>query len=225
MGGVRGPVAAGSDAGAHEGHAPFFHDRAHVGKIHVDKAGHHNEVGNPPHRKAQHFIGHAKDVLDAGVLGAQGEEAVVGDGDDGVHHLAQLLDAVVGQAPLHLAFEFEGLAHHGHGQGAQFPAEFGHHRGAAGTGAAAHAGGDEHHVGPLEDLLKVLGFFHGGFAAHFGIAPGPQTPGHIGTQLDLHRGQAPLQGLGIGVGGDEIDAHHLGGNHIINGVAAGAADP
>src|SRR5665648_342161 len=61
--------------------------------------------------------------------------------------------------------------------------------------AAGMGGGDEHHVGSLEDLFEVLGIFQGGVASHFGIAAGPQTPGHILTQLDLDRGQAALEGL------------------------------
>jgi hypothetical protein len=42
--------------------------------------------------------------------------------------------------------------------------------------------------------------------------------------LDLHRGQAALQGLGVSIGRDKIHPHHLGGNHVIDGIAAGAAD-
>jgi hypothetical protein len=42
--------------------------------------------------------------------------------------------------------------------------------------------------------------------------------------LDLHRGQTPLQRLGVGIGGDKIHPHHLGGDHVIDGIAAGAAD-
>jgi len=58
--------------------------------------------------------------------------------------------------------------------GPQLPAEFGHHRGAAGTSAAAHARGDEHHVGPLEDLLEVLGLFQSGVLPTSGSPPAPK---------------------------------------------------
>jgi hypothetical protein len=59
----------------------------------------------------------------------------------------QLLDAL--QRDLHAAaaFERERLGDHGDGQDAHLLGQLRHHRRGAGAGAAAHAGGDEHHVG------------------------------------------------------------------------------
>ena len=60
--------------------------------------------------------------------------------------LLQLGDAGLGDAHAARALELEGLGHHGHGQDAELLGHARDHRGGAGAGAAAHAGGDEHHV-------------------------------------------------------------------------------
>ena len=38
---------------------------------------------------------------------------------------------------------------------------------------------------------------------------------------EIHTGS---QSLRIGIGRDKIDSHHLGGDHVVDGVAAGAAN-
>ena len=47
----------------------------------------------------------------------------------------------------------------------------------AGAGAAALAGGDEHHVGALEDLLDLVAVLLGGLAADLGVAARRRGPG------------------------------------------------
>ena len=47
----------------------------------------------------------------------------------------------------------------------------------AGAGAAALAGGDEHHVGALEHLLDLLAVLLGGLPADLGVAAGTEARG------------------------------------------------
>ena len=95
---------------------------------------------------------------------------------------------------------------------------------AAGAGAAALAGGDEHHVGALEDLLDLLAVLLGGLAADLGVAAGAEAAGQLAADVELHVGVAHQQRLGVGVDGDELDALQPGVDHPVDGVDAAAAD-
>ena len=101
----------------------------------------------------------------------------------------------------------------------------GHHRRRPGAGAAALAGGDEDHVGPLQRLFDLGAVLLGGLAAHLGIAPGPEAPGQLAADVELEVGVAHQQRLGVGVGGDELDVAQPRIDHAVDGVDAAAADP
>jgi hypothetical protein len=67
-----------------------------------------------------------------------------------------------------------GLGDHGHGQDAHLLGHFRHDRGRAGAGAAAHAGGDEHHVGAFQHFGDALAILQRGLATDSGFAPAPR---------------------------------------------------
>ena len=99
--------------------------------------------------------------------------------------LAQFLDAL--QRDLHAAtaFERERLGDHGHGQDAHLLRELRDDRRGAGAGAAAHAGGDEHHVGAVQRVDDALAIFQRGLAADFRIGAGAQALGDVAAELQL----------------------------------------
>ena len=57
-----------------------------------------------------------------------------------------------------------------------------------------------------------------------GVAAGAETAGDLVADPDLVRRVGLQERLGIGVAGDELDAHHLGPDHPVDGVAPAAAD-
>ena len=73
----------------------------------------------------------------------------------------------------------------------------------------------------VHDLVQRL---KGGIAADLGIGAGAQAVGDVGAELDTALGQGLGQRLGVGVGDDEFDALELGVDHVVDGVAPGAAD-
>ena len=101
----------------------------------------------------------------------------------------------------------------------------GDHRRGAGAGAAAHAGGDEHHVRAGEVIADLVDHLLGGGAADVGLRAGAEAFGHLHAHLDDALGFRHGERLGVGVGDDEIDALEPGADHVVDGVAAGAADP
>jgi hypothetical protein len=83
------------------------------------------------------------------------------------------------------AFERKRLGHHGHGEDALFLGQLGHDRRRAGTGATAHAGGDEHHVGAFEHRFDAFTIFQRGLTADLGVGTGAQTLGDVAAELQV----------------------------------------
>ena len=153
-----------------------------------------------------------------------GQQPVVGDDDEGVDLVAQLVDAglgLVGAAP---ALEGERPGDHADGQRAERAGDVGHDGRAAGAGAAALAGGHEDHVGPLEHLLDLLAVVLGGLAADLGVGAGAEPAGELAADVELDVGVAHQQRLRVGVDGDELDALETDLDHPVDGVDAAAAD-
>jgi hypothetical protein len=92
------------------------------------------------------------------------------------------------------------------------------------SSAAAEARGNEDHVGAFERFNDLLRVFKRSAPAHVRVCSGAKTGGETHTELQLHRRLAELERLHFGVGGDELDAFHLGLDHAIDGIAAAAAD-
>ncbi len=153
------------------------------------------------------------------------EQPLVGDGDQGVDRAAQLVDAALGELHAPPPLEAERLGDHRHGERADLGRQRGDDRHRAGAGAAAQAGGQEDHVGALEDLEDALGVLERGLAAHLGVGAGAQALGEQVADLQLDRRAALAQRLEVGVGGDELDAAQLRVDHAVDRVAAAAAHP
>ena len=229
LGRLDGAVLALADAGAHHRLAHALHDRAHVGEVEVDLAGHGDDVADALHGLAQDVVRHPERLRDRRVAGHRLQQAVVGDGDHGVDALAELGEAVHGLGHAPLALQGEGQGHHRHGEhaaavAAELAGDGGHHRRGAGAGAAAEAGGDEDHVRALEGVADLLRVLDRGLPPDVGVGARAQALGQLAADLDLHRRAVLAQRLQVGVDGDELDALEAGRDHAADGVAAPAAD-
>ena len=222
--GAGGAIFAFGLAGAHHGLAHLGDHRLDVGEVQVDQAGHHDQVGDAAHARMQHFVGHGEGLSESGAVVGDAEQVLVGDHDQGVHELLQLGDAAFGHPHTAVAFQREGLGDHAHGQDAGLAHRAGDDGGRPGAGAAAHAGGDEDHV-RAGQLFHDLGHgFLGAGAADFRLGARAQAFGGGGAELDAALAPGLGQGLGIGVGDDEVDAFQPRLDHVVDGIAAGAAD-
>ena len=94
----------------------------------------------------------------------------------------------------------------------------------AGAGAAAHAGGDEHHVGARKVIADLVDHLFGGRAADVRLRAGAEALGDLHAHLDDALGLRERERLRVGIRDDEIAAHQTGRDHVVDGVAAGAAD-
>ena len=103
-------------------------------------------------------------------------------------------------------------------------ASLGDDRRGAGAGAAAHAGGDEHHVRAGEMIADLVDHLFRRGAADLGLRAGAEAFGDLRAHLDDALGLRHRQRLRVGVGDDEVDALEARRDHVVDRVAAGAAD-
>ena len=218
-----GAVLAFGLAGAHHRLAHLGDHRLDVGEVEIDQARHHDQVGDAAHAGMQHLVGHGESLGHGGAVIGDAEQILVGDDDQGMRRIAAARDARLGHPHAAVAFQGEGLGDHADGQDARLAHRAGDHRRGAGAGAAAHAGGDEHHVRAGELLHDLDHGFLGAGAADIGLGARAQTFGGGGAKLDAPFGLGLGQGLGIGVGHDEVDAFQARLDHVVDGIAAGAA--
>ena len=104
------------------------------------------------------------------------------------------------------------------------PRQLGDDRRRAGTSAATFAGGDEHHVGTLDDLFDLVAMSLGRVAPDLGVAAGPKSASEITPDVELDVGVAHEQCLSVGVHGDELDPFETGVDHPVHGIDTTTAD-
>jgi hypothetical protein len=105
-------LVAGRLAGAHHRLAHLAHhraDRAHVGEVEVDEAGHDHQVGDAGARPNEHLIGHAEGVGEGRLLVGDAEQVLVRDDDQRVDEALQLLDALLADRMRCVPSKWKGL--------------------------------------------------------------------------------------------------------------------
>ena len=116
------------------------------------------------------------------------------------------------------------LGDHAHGEDARLAGDLRHHRGGAGTRAAAHAGGDEHHVGALQRLGHLIAALLGGLAAHVGVRAGALAAGELFADLDLIVSAGSVQRLLVRIYRHKVHTLGAAAYHAVDHVVAAAAD-
>ena len=180
-------VFAFGEAGAHDGEAHAGHDRLDVGEVEVDQPRHQDQVGNALNRLPQHVVGAREGFVERRGAGDRGEEALVGNRDDRVDALAQLVEAALGLQLALAPLEAERLGDDGDGQRAELAGQAGDDRRGAGAGAAAEAGGHEDHVRAVERFDQLVGVLEGRLPADVRIGAGAEALGQLRADLQLVR--------------------------------------
>ena len=218
-----GLVLAGGFAHAHVCIARVAHDRADVGEVEVDKTLHFDQVGDALNGLTQHVVCDVECVQEGDFLVGDILQAFVRDDDERVHGVAEHFDALFRLIHPALAFKLERFGDNADGQNAELTRDFRNDRRTAGTRAAAHAGGDEDHVGILDQLDDVVFVFFDGFLALFRVCAAALAARDAFADLK-HLAGCFQKLLFIGVDGDEFDALQVAGNHAIDRVVAAPAD-
>jgi hypothetical protein len=152
------------------------------------------------------------------------QQPVVGDGDEGVDVLAELEDPLLGHLAPPRPLEAERLGHHGHGEGADVLRHMRDDRRRAGSGPAAHAAGDEHHVGAVEHVEDFRVRLERRVPAHLRVRAGAEAAGQLQAELQPGGRPGAAERLRVGVGRDELDPEQAGVDHPVHRVASPAPD-
>src|SRR5215813_14616777 len=122
------------------------------------------------------------------------------------------------------ALEVEGLGEHADGADALLARRRGDNRGRAGTRAAAHACGHEHHVGAVEQLQDLRQRFFRRLASDLRSRSRTEALGDGDAELHATIGQGWAERVGVGIGDDELDAFQGRADHVVDGIAARTTD-
>jgi hypothetical protein len=190
---------------AHHRHADLAHHGAHVGEVDVDQARVVDDLGDARHGAVQHVVRRRVGLQQRHARAQHLGELLVRDDDERVDALRELLDAGLRDL-LALALELERPRHDRDGQHAHALRDVGDDRRRAGAGAAAHARGDEQHVGAGDELLDALAVLHRRVAADLRPRAAPRPARERRAELQLHARRRALERLRVGVRADEVDA-------------------
>ena len=180
-----------------------------------------DDFGNAAHGVLQNVVGMGKSLVLGDIVAQHIEQLFVEHNDQRVHIRLQLGQAGVSVLHAATAFPLERLGHHTHRQNAHFLGHSCDHRRCTGTRTTTHACRNEEHVRAFDGSANI---FHSSFrsvAALVGLAAGTQA---AATQMDGAVSAAAQQSLSIGIGRNEFDALNAAFNHVVDGVAAAAAD-
>ena len=199
-------MIAAAVADAHEGGAGVGHNGADVGKVHVDHARNGDDVGDALYALPQHVVRHSEGFHERHAPVANGQQFFVRHDDDGVNLAFQFLDTGLGQPHPAWPFKRKRLGDDRNRQRAHFRRDFGNHRCGAGSGSAAHACRDEHHIRAIKHLFDFAFAFLGRHAPDARIAARAQTPRGVFAKLEFARRFGNVQHLHIRIHRQELNA-------------------
>ena len=205
------------------GHSAGLHNGLHVREVQVDHGRHSDQVADALDALAEHVIRDLESFDHGGSLVDNLQQAVIGDHNQRIHMLLQLGNT--GFRVLHalFAFEVERLGYNSDGQCSEIPRDFRHNGSRAGTGAAAHTGGNKHQVRALQGGSDLFTAFFSRAAAHLRDGAGAEALGQLFADLDFHLCVGLAQGLPVRIYGDKFYPAQAGVDHAVNGVVAAAA--
>ena len=206
------------------GIAGILHNAGDIRKVQINKAGILDEVRNAGYSLTKNIVGDFKRICQSDLLVGRVLQAVVGDDQKGVNLAEQFLDADIRLIHPAFAFKLKGLRDDADRQRTVFTGNVGNRRGRAGTGAAAHAGGNEHHVGAFQCSGNGISAFFSSTSADLGIGTCALTAGDFFTDLDflicIRNGKRLL----VGIDSNKLDTLGAVLHHTVYDVVAGSAN-
>ena len=172
----------------------------------------------------QDIICNFKCVLEADLLIRYILQALVRNNDQGVNIFLELINACVCLFHALLAFKTKRSGNNADSQNAHFPCDLCDNRCTAGTRAAAHACGNEHHIGTTQCLRDIILCFIHGALTDFRVAACAQTLCQLFANLDFRCGFGFRQSLSVCIDGNEFHPIQAVFNHSIYCVVAAAAN-
>ena len=204
--------------------AGTLHDGGNVCKIQIDVAFLHDQVGNALDTGLENVIGQRKGLLHGQRLVNTNQKLFVGDHDQRIHILHQLINTTLSLCHFLLALEQEGLGNNRNGQNVHLLGDLCNHRSRTGTGTAAHACGDEYHIRTLQRICNLVLVFLSGTLSYIRLVAGTTAPGQLCTDLDLGSSLGIVQRLCVRIHCNIFNVLDAGIDHTVQRIAAAAAN-
>ena len=203
----------------HDGHAPIPQHGVDIAEVKDHGAVHADDVNDALHRRKQRVVGAAKSVVN-GEFGIDIAQPLVVDDQQRVHFLGEGVYAVKRLVDARRKLEEKRNGDHADGEDAALACLSGNDGRCAGARAAAHAGGDKHHLRLLaQHGAHSLDAFFAEFPAFFGIAARAEPR----TELYAVGHGRVAEGFLIGVDNGILHVHKALAIHVRHGVASAAA--
>ena len=185
FGGLGGAVLAPCGTDAEQRRAGTAQNGVDIVEVDMNVGVGGDQVGDALHTCQECGVGGLEGVDDADRAVGQLKQSIVGNHDQRIDLLTQILDAESGGSRTLRSFEAERSSHHGDGQGTLLVRGACDNRAGAGTGAATFAAGHEHHVGALERLLDIGLMILGGLGALLRVGSCAEATARGIVQRDL----------------------------------------
>ena len=221
---LEGAILPGCPARPHHGPALLGHHRPDVREVDVHETGADDELGDPLNGSEQHVVRRGEGGLQGHPSSEHADQAFVGYHDERIDLLRQLVDSGPGDGHAPAELERKRPGDHRDRQHVELGGDLRDDRRCPRARAPAHAGGDEEHVGALEDLRDAVAVLERRGSPELGVRTRAEPLGEVGPELHVDRGRRLRQRLGIGVRADEVDPLDGVGNHVLDRVSAPSAD-
>src|SRR5688572_1380685 len=144
---------------SHESRTGYLHNALHVREVEIDQARLGYEVGYTLNTLAKHIICYTEGCVKGGLFVRYLEQAVVWYCNKSIDLLFEAGDAFISCCASSRPFEGEGLRDHANCKCPYLSGYLCDNRRSACACAAAHARGNEDHIGALEDFEKLFTCF------------------------------------------------------------------
>ncbi len=186
--------------------ARILHNGSDIRKIQVNKTSIPNQVRNGLHSLAENIIGNLKGIGKCNFLIGSVLEPLIRDNNQRIHLSPQLLNTALGLLHPAAALEAKGLCHNANCQNIQLFCQFRHNGSRSGASAAAHAGGNKHHVRLLQSLGYLIAALLRRFTPHLRVRTCALSMGQLLTNLYFIRRAGNIQRLFVRIYSHKVHA-------------------
>ena len=216
-------VLAGRRTNTHMRIARVLHDRSDISEVEVDHTGDIHQIGNALYALFEHIVRRREGILEGDLLVRDQLEPFVRDDQQRIDMFTQRGNTHLRLLHPPAPFKVERLGDNANCKYTHLVRNLRHNRGAAGTGAAAHARCDKYHIGALERGCDLVPALLRRALALFRIAARAFAAGEFITNMQFIGGLRPKQRLIICIDRDEFHTLHPRLDHPVDRIAATAA--
>ena len=217
-------VLTGCRACTHVSIACIAHYACDVREVKVDEAGNVDELGNTLNTAAENVVCDLESILESDAGLGDLLESFVGNDNEGVNVVAELLDTLFCLKHTAATLKEEGLGYDRNRENIHFVCDSCNNGSRAGTCSAAHTGCNEYHICACKSCADLLGILLCRALTDLGICACAVTLGDLladGNECGRYR---IAESLTVGVDRNKLNASDICVDHSVDRVVTAAAN-